>query len=221
MLVDKGRCGYLLHRSRRGQRRREEPLAGRWAVRGEDEDDEGDAQTSGRCLTGGFHLRLNTHLLDISWYFFLYSKEQRRKVLLLVLRSRAGCENGAAWINSAQGRSGLIWALFCDCETSPFGLNEIPLYLSPFSASSFSGQQGRFLLKTAGRNAGIDDFTICTLIHRRCRYLEKSFGSWNRSKKKLCQPAKRDSNKSRERPSVTCTGKTNHFWIFLRNKRVK
>lgn len=130
MFVDEGKCGYLLDRlwgedSGRG----EEPLTGRWADRDEDEDDEGDAQTSDRCLTGHLHLRLNTHFLDIAWYFFFHSNEHRRKVLLLVLRSRAGCENGAAWINSAQGRSGLIWALFCDCETSPFGLNEIPLYL--------------------------------------------------------------------------------------------
>lgn len=142
---------------RRGQRRREEPLTGRWAVRGEDEDDEGDAQTSGRCLTGDLHLRLNTHLMHISWYFFfsfLYSKEQRRKVLLLVLRWRAGCENGAAWINSAQGRSGLIWALFCDCETSPFGLNEIPLYLH-FPPGLFQDIEDVFCLKERGATQGL------------------------------------------------------------------
>lgn len=33
-----------------------------------DEDDEGDAQTPGCCLTGDLHLRLNKRLLEISWY---------------------------------------------------------------------------------------------------------------------------------------------------------
>lgn len=141
----------------RGQRQWEEPLTGRWAVRGEDEDDEGDAQTSSRCLSGDLHLRLNTHLLDVCWYFFLCSKDQRRKVLLLVLRSRAGCENGAAWINSAQGRSGLIWALFCDCETSPFGLNEIPLYLH-FPPRLFQDIEDVFCLKQRVSTQGLMPF---------------------------------------------------------------